>query len=276
MADEITAVYHFGDREVEQKYSIKRYVEKTLDSATAKPQSKVLAQAIANYGHYAQVYLSGYRGWTMGVDHAEMAAYGQPNTGADLSSFTTTVTNRHSYITRLSRQLGLDADTTLYILMDVDSAAHPDALHIAVRDEYGNPAEANVTRLADGRYQVAIPNISAHKLGMKYSIVVDDTMVIETSVLSYAASTLTSTTSGAIMKKVLGFSSGMMINRADFWAQNFSASISVSKHRSCSSSESRKELSLDKAVDITDAMLCSAVFRAAPANHFALCSSGRS
>lgn len=73
-----------------------------------------------------------------------------------------------------------------------------------------------------------------------------------------------------IMKKVLGFSSGIMIKMADFSRQNFSASISVSRHKSCSNSESRKELSLDSAVDITDAMLCSAVFSAAPANHFAL------
>ena len=73
-----------------------------------------------------------------------------------------------------------------------------------------------------------------------------------------------------IMKKVLGFSSGMMIKIADFSRQNFSASISVSKHRSCSSSESRKEFNRESAVDMTDAILCSAVFKAAPANHLAL------
>ena len=73
-----------------------------------------------------------------------------------------------------------------------------------------------------------------------------------------------------IMKKVFGFSSGMMINMADFSRQNFPASISVSKHRSCSSSEPRKEFSRDSAVDMTDAMLCSAVFKAAQANHLAL------
>ena len=77
------------------------------------------------------------------------------------------------------------------------------------------------------------------------------------------------------MKKVFGFSSGMMMNTADFSAQNFSASISVSKHRSCSSSESRNAFSLESAVDMTLAIDCSAVFSAAPANHFALWSLGR-
>ena len=55
-----------------------------------------------------------------------------------------------------------------------------------------------------------------------------------------------------IMKNVLGFSSGMMIKMADFSVQNFSASISVSKHRSCSNSESRNAFSLDSAVDMTE------------------------
>ena len=73
-----------------------------------------------------------------------------------------------------------------------------------------------------------------------------------------------------IIKNVFGFSSGMITKMADFSLQNLSASISVSKQRSCSSSESRKELSRDSAVDITDAIDCSAVLRAAPANHLAL------
>ena len=67
-----------------------------------------------------------------------------------------------------------------------------------------------------------------------------------------------------------GFSSGIIINSADFSLQNFSASISVSKQRICSNSESRKAFSLERAVDITEAIDCSAVFKAAPANHFAL------
>ena len=79
-----------------------------------------------------------------------------------------------------------------------------------------------------------------------------------------------------IIKKVAGFSSGMMIKRADFSLQNFSASISVSKQRICSSSESRKALSRDSAVLITLAMDCSAVLSAAPANHLALWSLGSS
>ena len=61
---------------------------------------------------------------------------------------------------------------------------------------------------------------------------------------------------------------------AHFWEQNCSASISVSKHSSCSNSESRKAFKRDRAVLMTEAIACSEVLSAAPASHFALCSSG--
>ena len=72
------------------------------------------------------------------------------------------------------------------------------------------------------------------------------------------------------MKYLDESSSGMMINIADFSEQNFSASISVSLQRIVSSSESRNALSRESAVDITEAIDCSEVLRAAPANHLAL------
>ena len=76
------------------------------------------------------------------------------------------------------------------------------------------------------------------------------------------------------IKYLLVSSSGRTIKIADFSLQNFSASIAVPKHSICSSSESRKLLSLESAVDITDSIDWSDAFRAAPASHFALCSLG--
>src|SRR5699024_5731072 len=76
------------------------------------------------------------------------------------------------------------------------------------------------------------------------------------------------------MKNLLGSSSGMTRNSADFSLQKVSASTAVSKHSSCSISLSRKALSRARVVDITEAMAWSAVEVAAPANHFALCVSG--
>ena len=62
---------------------------------------------------------------------------------------------------------------------------------------------------------------------------------------------------------------------ADFWEANSSASMALSKHSTCSSSESRKALSRESTVDMTEAMACSAELSAAPANHRALWVSGR-
>ena len=59
-------------------------------------------------------------------------------------------------------------------------------------------------------------------------------------------------------------SSGITKNTAVFCLQNISASIAVSKHSICSSSESRKEFSLESAVERTDCMDCSAVFLVMP------------
>ena len=64
------------------------------------------------------------------------------------------------------------------------------------------------------------------------------------------------------------------MNIADLRIQKLSASIAVPKHSICSISESRKLLSLESAVDITDIIAWSDEYRAAPASHFALCSGG--
>ena len=77
------------------------------------------------------------------------------------------------------------------------------------------------------------------------------------------------------MKYLVLSSSGMTRKIALFSVQNFSASMAVSKHRICSNSESRNAFSLDSAVERTLCMACSALLRAAPANHLVLCSSGK-
>jgi len=69
-----------------------------------------------------------------------------------------------------------------------------------------------------------------------------------------------------IIKNVLGSSSGIMRNTAHYFQQNRSASISVSKQRICGI---QKGIQPGQSVDVTLDIACSAVFRAAPANHFA-------
>ena len=65
---------------------------------------------------------------------------------------------------------------------------------------------------------------------------------------------------------LLGSSSGRIRKIADFFLAKLSAFMLGSKQRICSSSESRNEFNLDSTVDRTDAIACSYVFSAAPAN----------
>ena len=76
------------------------------------------------------------------------------------------------------------------------------------------------------------------------------------------------------IKFLLGSSSGSMRKMADFFEAKSSALMALSKQRTCSSSVSRKALRRDRTVDMTEFIDCSAVVRAAPANHRALWVSG--
>ena len=77
------------------------------------------------------------------------------------------------------------------------------------------------------------------------------------------------------MKFLVVSSSGRMRKMADLFAAKLSASMALSKHSTCSSSESRKVFSRERTVDMTEAMAWSAAVRAEPENQRALCSSGR-
>ena len=76
------------------------------------------------------------------------------------------------------------------------------------------------------------------------------------------------------IKFLLGSSSGRIRKMADFSDAKVSASIELSKQRTCSSSESRNALRRDSTVDMTEAIACSALFSAELANHLALWLSG--
>ncbi len=69
-------------------------------------------------------------------------------------------------------------------------------------------------------------------------------------------------------------SSGKTRKIADLMLQKVSASMSVSKHKTCSSSESMNAFSRAKAVDKMDCIAWPEVFKEAPANHRALWFSG--
>lgn len=79
MAEEITAVFHYGDGQTaEDTYRVRDYLDiihRTRDSEMAKVYEKEveeLAGAIEDYGHYAQIALDQIHDWKTGTDYEEI------------------------------------------------------------------------------------------------------------------------------------------------------------------------------------------------------------
>lgn len=76
MADKITPTFHYFENEVEttivgEAYSAEDYIKWGLTNLTDERELNVI-RALADYGYYSQIYLSGFNNWTIGTDYAEM------------------------------------------------------------------------------------------------------------------------------------------------------------------------------------------------------------
>ena len=195
MADTITATYHFGENEtVTEEYSVKKYIEDIVASDTMDDTTKKLVKSLADYGYYAQLCLSEANRWTIGTDHEQMIHYTDAmDTAVDLSAYAYSQIGEVSGITRVNKSLVLDSKTAIRLLFTVDDTYGKEPV-ITVKDASDNTVETQLTKQSDGRYCLLIPGISAHKLGETYTIVVDGTMTIQMSALTYAHGVLQSDT----------------------------------------------------------------------------------
>lgn len=125
MADAITATFHYGDGQtIENVYSVKDYIdyivaapENSFDTSTV-----ALAKAIADYGHYAQIYLKGVHDFTVGANgkYQTIEAFTDQ---LDLSSAAKAVEQYKAELSNLSNdkveklqlKLSLDSETALSI-----------------------------------------------------------------------------------------------------------------------------------------------------------------
>lgn len=76
MADKITPTFHYFENEVEtttvgEAYSAEDYIKWGLTNLTDERELNVI-RALADYGYYSQIYLSGFNNWTIGTDYAAM------------------------------------------------------------------------------------------------------------------------------------------------------------------------------------------------------------
>ena len=178
MADTITATFHYGNGlTISETYSIRQYIE-SFDTYLAEHPNAFdemtvnLVHALADYGHYVQLFLAGTKGWTLGTgddQYAEMDTYYTDsyefNSIAEaLSDYEIMAGNTDPNIRNLSYTLVLDSETTLCMTLKPITGFTGD---LYVRED----DNAVVTiPLQSKRWMVEIPNIPAHLLGQKYML----------------------------------------------------------------------------------------------------------
>jgi hypothetical protein len=204
MADTITAVFHYTENGTEktitQNYSVAQYIA-DFDAVSSNFSATTIAavHSLADLGHYVQPVLAAENHWSLGTDHAEMAAY---HTGGYDSSEVNTVQNsvenyaivrdtNGSKIAAVTYRLQLDSSTTVSLYLRPESGYEGSVV------AYLDGGTSNVAvQQADGRYRIQIIDISAHELGYQHNIrvVADKEFTITVYALSYIQTVLNSST----------------------------------------------------------------------------------
>ena len=199
MADTITATFHYGkEQTVTKEYSAKKYIEKfneTMSSYNATAQAMV--KALADYGHYVQLFLKEQKGWTFGKEHAEMdICY---TTEYDIEAVKTAVADYG--VVRENNSNGDIPKKASYTLLvesetKVRASFTPDSGYNGTFSVTLDGKEYTAVKNGD-KYVVDTPGIPSYDLDKAYMIVATTdhgTSSIRISALSYVKSVLNSST----------------------------------------------------------------------------------
>ena len=199
MADQIKAELHYDVKWSISTQASAAYYIKYIQENSDKFDDKVLAlaNALADYGHYAQEYLSPLRGWTLGPvedgkDH-EIMPQAAGLTDAQIADIKGKVGNFG-----ISRDPGNSGIEKVTFSLDLDSETRIN-LYLYPKEDFSGDVSCTVNgeaveaKLSDGKYWLVIPNIAAHKLGEEYTVNVKTakgSFDIVVSVLSYVKTAL--------------------------------------------------------------------------------------
>ena len=189
MADKINAVFHYGSNQtVTHEYSAKKYLDDSL-AADISNEERALIEAIKDYGHYAQLYLSRINGWSLGTAHQAIDCENEYS-ASEIEKFRQAVDGyaivrdipQDSGIKRVGFSLNLDADTTIN-------------LYIYPEDDYTSTVSAYIpgSTINDAiyqpdrkRYKVEIKNIPAHQLADTFVVKVSGKKGFEVKVSAFS------------------------------------------------------------------------------------------
>ena len=199
LADEITAVFHYdangAEQTVSQVFTAEGYLNALLDDGTISDEVKALARSLLDYGYHSQVFLSKLENRTVFADHTQVSthftdAWSDEQVADILKALSDQefLRGRSRNISSVSCSLILDSVTSIYLYV-TPAEGYTGAVS-ALLDGVSVP----VTQEADGRYLVAIPAISADRLGDTHHIEIltdgAEPMTVQLSALSYVKACL--------------------------------------------------------------------------------------
>lgn len=206
MADTITATFHYGDDQtVSLDYSVADYIAYFDEHPSEYNQTTLdLIKAIADYGHYAQPFLSVENGWTIGTDYAEMAKHYTESFDLDsiktaIDGYTFVKNIEGSGITKATYRLNLESETMVDVFLTVE-----DGTELTASATF-NGKTFTAVKQADGRYRIRVSGISAHLLGetIKITGTAGSDFTITVSALAYARAVLNSEAFNADAKNAM-------------------------------------------------------------------------
>ena len=196
MAEPITATFHYGDGlTIEKTYSVKDYFtafDEAVEDGTISDENTIaLAHAVADYGHYVQIFQAEIKGWTLSEHYAVMdkfytESYDLDTIKTDVAGYAISKNITGDEITAITNSLIVDSETAVRVYFKVDKS-YSGAFDVTV-----DGASYTATRIGN-RYLVEINNIKASKLVDTHTIEVqtdNGTASVEVSALSYVKSML--------------------------------------------------------------------------------------
>ncbi len=181
MAEKVTAVFRYKENGEEQtltdEYSIKEYIMAFESVRDQEPYARAaeLVDAIADYGHYTQVYLADAKHWTYGVDYAAMDFFPSNTYSSEqISEAVNAIKNEYGLI-----DLSLTEDITsptITLTLDSRTAFNlqftPAAGYTGTVSAKVEGMKVRVRKNDNGRYQVSALDIAANQLGSELEFVI--------------------------------------------------------------------------------------------------------
>lgn len=189
LADTITATYHYGeDKTVTDTYSAIEYIKYIADHPDIYGQSSVkLAKALADYGHYAQIYLSDSRGWVIGTDYAAIdtfytGSFDVNEVRAALADYTASTSGGFTDVDLVTYSVTMSSRMKINIYIKPVSGYSGEVSFIL------DGGECEAETLDDGRYKITIEDLTAPALDAGHTLIINsanDTVTASFSGLSY-------------------------------------------------------------------------------------------